>query len=108
MQSSDRTITPNELRRTETLLPLELSNSVNVLNALLVSHGMQLNSHYTDLVASRVRLQEKLYWKTGYVKILCSEVTSLDDKLDKVQRGCDALDQENKELRSQRDVASTE
>ncbi|GKA20238.1 ribonuclease H-like domain-containing protein [Tanacetum coccineum] len=94
---SNRTITPNELRRTETLLPLELSNSVNVLSALLASHGMELNSHYTDLVASRVRLQEKIYRKTGYIKVLCLEVTSLDDKLDKVQRGCDALDQENKE-----------
>ncbi|GKC87302.1 hypothetical protein Tco_1147951, partial [Tanacetum coccineum] len=79
----DRTITPAELRRTESLLPLELSNRVNILSALLVSHGMELNSRYTDLVASRVHLQEKLDRKTGYVK-------------------------ENRELRSQRDVASKE
>ncbi|GJT40753.1 hypothetical protein Tco_0940618 [Tanacetum coccineum] len=104
----DRTITPAELRRTESLLPLELSNRVNILSALLVSHGMKFNSRYTDLVASRVRLQEKLDQKTGYVKVLHSEVTSLDDKLDKVQRDSDALGQENKELRSQRDVASEE
>ncbi|GKB54645.1 hypothetical protein Tco_0905398 [Tanacetum coccineum] len=79
----DQTITLAELRRTESLLPLELSNHVNVLSALLVSHGTELNSCYTDLVASRVRLQEKLDQKTGYVKVLRSKVTSLDDKLKK-------------------------
>ncbi|GJW46548.1 hypothetical protein Tco_0078194 [Tanacetum coccineum] len=82
----DRTIILAELRRTESLLPLELSNRVNVLSALLVSHGTELNSCYTDLVASRVRLQEKLDRKTGYVKVLRSKVTSLDDKLEKVQK----------------------
>ncbi|GJX32151.1 hypothetical protein Tco_0242006 [Tanacetum coccineum] len=45
----DRTITPTELRRTESLLPLNLSNRVNVLSALLVSHGYELNSCYTNL-----------------------------------------------------------
>ncbi|GKD66796.1 hypothetical protein Tco_1308904 [Tanacetum coccineum] len=92
----DRTITPAELKRIESLLLLELSNCVNVLSTLLVSHGMELNSRYTDLVASRVRLQEKLDRKTGYVKVLRSEVTSLDKKLEKVQRDCDALGQENR------------
>ncbi|GJR55613.1 hypothetical protein Tco_1406134 [Tanacetum coccineum] len=104
----DLTITPAELKKTESLLRLELSNRVNVLSALLVSHGMELNSHYTGLVASRVCLQEKLDCKTRYVKVLRSEVTYLDDKLEKVQRDCDVLGQENKELRSQRDVASKE
>ncbi|GKF76764.1 hypothetical protein Tco_0229234, partial [Tanacetum coccineum] len=37
----DRTITPAELRRTKSLLPLELSNHVKVLSALLVSHGYE-------------------------------------------------------------------
>ncbi|GJT12315.1 hypothetical protein Tco_0859357 [Tanacetum coccineum] len=97
-----------ELGRTKSLLPLELSNRVNVLSALLVSHGYELNSHYTDLVASKVRLQEKFDRKKGDVKLLRSEVTSLDNKLEKVQRDCDALGQENRELRSQRDVASEE
>nr|GEV22922.1 hypothetical protein [Tanacetum cinerariifolium] len=46
----------------------ELSNRVNVLSALLVSHGYELNSRYTNLVASK----------------------------------------ENRDLRSQRDVASEE
>ncbi|GJW18256.1 reverse transcriptase domain-containing protein [Tanacetum coccineum] len=82
----DRTINPVELRRTESLLLLELSNRVNVLSALLVSHGTELNYRYTDLVASRVRLQQKVDRKTGYVKVLRSEVTSLDDKHEKVQR----------------------
>ncbi|GKF60984.1 hypothetical protein Tco_0177770, partial [Tanacetum coccineum] len=101
----DRTITPAELRRTESLLPLGLSNCVNVLSALLVSYGTELNSRYTDLVASRVHLQEKLDRKTRYVKVLRSEVTSLNNKLEKVQRDFEALGQENIEFRSQRDVA---
>ncbi|GJU51912.1 hypothetical protein Tco_1221467 [Tanacetum coccineum] len=104
----DRTITPAELRRTESLLPLELLNRVNVLSALLVSHGYELNSRYTDLVASKVRLQERFYRKKRDVKLLRSEVTSLENKLEKVQRDCDALGQENRELHSLRDVTSTE
>ncbi|GKC12736.1 hypothetical protein Tco_1009518, partial [Tanacetum coccineum] len=104
----DRTINPVELRRTESLLLLELSNRVNVLSALLVSHGTELNYRYTDLVASRVRLQEKVDRKTGCIKVLRSEVTSLDDKHEKVQRYFDALGQENIELHSQRDVAYEE
>nr|GEY26806.1 hypothetical protein [Tanacetum cinerariifolium] len=94
----DQTITPVELRRTDSLLPLELSSRVNVLNALLVSYGYELNSRYTDLVASRVLLQEKLDRKKGNVKLLRSKVTSLDNKLEKVRRDCDALGQENREL----------
>ncbi|GJZ16651.1 hypothetical protein Tco_0552774 [Tanacetum coccineum] len=74
----DRTITPAELRRTESLLPLELSN------------------------------HEKLDKKKEDVKLLRSEVTSLDNKLENLQRGYDALGQENRELRSQRDATSEE
>ncbi|GKD98824.1 hypothetical protein Tco_1382721, partial [Tanacetum coccineum] len=92
----DRTITPAELRRTESLLPLKLSNRVNVLSALLVSHGMKFRSRYTDLVASRVRLQEKLDRKTGYVKVLRLKVTSLDDKLNKGYK--DVVDELRKEV----------
>ncbi|GJS16051.1 zf-CCHC domain-containing protein [Tanacetum coccineum] len=40
-KSFDRTITPAKLRRTGSLLPLELLNRVNVLSALLVSHGIK-------------------------------------------------------------------
>nr|GEW29227.1 hypothetical protein [Tanacetum cinerariifolium] len=76
------TITPADLRRTESLLPLELSNRVNVLSALLVSHGYELNSRYTNLVSSKALLQEKLNQKKGM------------------------LGQENRELCSQRDAAS--
>ncbi|GKD85883.1 hypothetical protein Tco_1357037 [Tanacetum coccineum] len=68
----DRTITPAKLRRTKSLLPLELSNSVNLLSALVVSHG--------------------------YVKDLHSEVTTLDKKLEGALKDYGALDQENKEL----------
>ncbi|GJT11806.1 hypothetical protein Tco_0858848 [Tanacetum coccineum] len=77
----DRTITPAELRRTESLLPLELSNRVNVLSALLVSHGYELNSRYANLVSSKANLQEKFDKKKGDVKLLRSEVTSLDKEL---------------------------
>ncbi|GKC56654.1 hypothetical protein Tco_1084252 [Tanacetum coccineum] len=104
----DQTITPAELRRTESLLPLELSNRVNVLSALLVSHGYELNSRYANLVSSKAHLQEKLDKKKWDVKLLRSEVTSLDSKLENLQRGYDALGQENRELRSQRDAASEE
>ncbi|GKF74091.1 hypothetical protein Tco_0220423, partial [Tanacetum coccineum] len=104
----DRTITPAELRRTESLLPPELSNRVNVLSALLVYHGYELNSRYANLVSSKAHLQEKVDEKKGDVKLLRLEVTSLDNKLENLQRGYDALGQENWELRSQRDAASEE
>ncbi|GJR34610.1 hypothetical protein Tco_1210294 [Tanacetum coccineum] len=60
----DQTITPFELRRTESLLPLELSNHFNVFSALLVSHDTELNTRYTNLVAFKVRTQEKLKRKS--------------------------------------------
>ncbi|GJX81880.1 retrovirus-related pol polyprotein from transposon TNT 1-94 [Tanacetum coccineum] len=75
-----RTTTPAELWRTESLLPLELSNRIN----------------------------EKFDKKKGDVKLLHSKVTSLDSKLENLQRGYDTLGQENRELRSQRDADSEE
>ncbi|GJW16330.1 hypothetical protein Tco_0020463 [Tanacetum coccineum] len=102
----DQTITPAELKRTEYLLPLDLANCFNVLSALLVFHGAELNSHYTGLVSDRNHLQEKFDRKVGYVKVLRSEVTDLDGKLKMMQKDCDALVQENRELCSQKDVAS--
>ncbi|GKE51181.1 hypothetical protein Tco_1486337 [Tanacetum coccineum] len=104
----DQTITPAELRRTESLLPLELLNRVNVLSALLVSHGMELNTRYANLVASKARTEEKLKRKSGYVKELHSEVATLDKKLERLQRGWSVLDRENKELRSCNDVSFEE
>ncbi|GJW73780.1 hypothetical protein Tco_0133150 [Tanacetum coccineum] len=104
----DRMITPAELRRTESLLLLELSNRVNVISAMLVSHGYELNSRYTNLVSSSAHLQEMLDKRKGDVNLLRSEVTSLDNKFENLQRGCDALGQENRELRSHRDAASEE
>ncbi|GJS82965.1 hypothetical protein Tco_0749506 [Tanacetum coccineum] len=81
----DCTITPAKLRRTESLLPLELVNRVNVLSALLVSHGTELNNCYSNLVNRKSRTQEKLDHKTKYVKELRLEVTTLDEKLGKSQ-----------------------
>ncbi|GKB90824.1 hypothetical protein Tco_0963096 [Tanacetum coccineum] len=104
----DQTITSAELRRTESLLPLELSNRVNVLSVLLVSHGYELNSRYANLVSSKAHLQEKFNKKKGDVKLLRLEVTSLDSNLENLKRGYDTLGQENRELHSQRDAASEE
>ncbi|GJS64309.1 hypothetical protein Tco_0678873 [Tanacetum coccineum] len=67
-----------------------------------------LNSHYANFISSKAHLQEKLDKKKGDVKLLRSEVTSLDNKLENLQRGYDALGHENRELRSQRDAASEE
>ncbi|GKB14827.1 hypothetical protein Tco_0848750 [Tanacetum coccineum] len=61
-----------------------------------------------ELLGGLARLQEKFDQKKGDVRLLCSEVTSLDDKLEKLQRDYDALGQENRELCSQRDAASEE
>nr|GEV04388.1 reverse transcriptase domain-containing protein [Tanacetum cinerariifolium] len=44
---------------------------------------------------------EKLDQKKGDVRLLCSKVTSLNDKIQKLQRDYDALVHENKELCSQ-------
>nr|GEZ04153.1 reverse transcriptase domain-containing protein [Tanacetum cinerariifolium] len=82
----DKTITPAELRRTESLLPLELSNHVNVLSDLLVSHGYELNSCYTNLVSSRAHLQEKLDQKKGDEnRELCSQRDATSEEVKKLQ-----------------------
>ncbi|GJQ95494.1 hypothetical protein Tco_0006633, partial [Tanacetum coccineum] len=86
-----RTITPAKLKRTESLLPLELSNRVNVLSAPLVSHGYELNSRYTNLVSSSAHLQEKLDKKKGDVKLLRSENELVLEK-SKSQGYKDAMD----------------
>nr|GEU94196.1 hypothetical protein [Tanacetum cinerariifolium] len=95
MKALDRTITLDALRRTESLLPLELSNHVNVLIALFVSYGYELNSHYANLVSFKAQLQEKLDKKKRGVKLIRSEVTSLDSKLENLQReSCSKLSDE--------------
>ncbi|GJT58932.1 hypothetical protein Tco_1002465 [Tanacetum coccineum] len=84
----------------------DLSNCFNVPSALLVSHGAELNSCYTGLVMARNRLQEKFDRKAGYVKLLRSDVMTLDGKLESMLKDCDALGQENRELCSQKDDTS--
>nr|GEU61556.1 hypothetical protein [Tanacetum cinerariifolium] len=86
------------------LLYILKRNGTGLMHQKVISY----NSLYTDLVASRVRLQEKLDRKKGDVKLLRSEVTSLENKLEKLQRDYDTLGQENRDLHSQRDVASFE
>nr|GEW21083.1 hypothetical protein [Tanacetum cinerariifolium] len=74
----DRTFTPAELKRTKSLLPLDISN----------------------------RFNEKFDRKARYVKVLRSEVTNLDGKLKRIRKDFDALGKENRELRSQKYDAS--
>ncbi|GKC33329.1 hypothetical protein Tco_1040623, partial [Tanacetum coccineum] len=78
----DQTITPAELKITEYLLPLDLVNHFNVLSALLVFHGAELNSHYTCLVSARNRLQEKFDRKAGE---LCSQKDVASVKVKELQ-----------------------
>nr|GEY94779.1 putative reverse transcriptase domain-containing protein [Tanacetum cinerariifolium] len=78
----DQTITPAELRRTKSLIPLELLNYAH--------------------------LHDKFDKKKGDVKLLHSKVTYLDSKIEDLQRGYNTLGQENRKLRSQRDAAFEE
>ncbi|GJT69638.1 hypothetical protein Tco_1028924 [Tanacetum coccineum] len=64
----------------------------------------QMSYPYEGLVTARNRLQEKFDWKDGYVKVICSKVMTLDGKLERMQKDSDALGQENRELRLQKDV----
>ncbi|GKA02059.1 hypothetical protein Tco_0674724 [Tanacetum coccineum] len=73
---------------------------MNVLTALLVSHGTKMNSRYAALAASNNHLQEKVKRKVGYVFELCSKISNLEEKYEKVQQDWHVLDQENKDLRS--------
>nr|GEU72472.1 hypothetical protein [Tanacetum cinerariifolium] len=57
----DRTITHAELRKTESLLPLELSNRFNVLNALLVLMELKrLQARLADAKVSSAGLTDEL------------------------------------------------
>nr|GFB61721.1 hypothetical protein [Tanacetum cinerariifolium] len=60
---------------------------------LLVSHRVELNSRYTGLVTARNRLQGNFDRKAGYVKVLRSEVMTLDGKLERIQMDFDDLNQ---------------
>nr|GEY59596.1 hypothetical protein [Tanacetum cinerariifolium] len=91
----DQTITRAELRRTKSLLPLELSNRMNVLSALLVSHGYELNSRYTNLVSSKALLHEKLNKKKGDVRDAASEdVKKLQSQLIDAKAASEVLTKE--------------
>ncbi|GKB92053.1 hypothetical protein Tco_0964325 [Tanacetum coccineum] len=85
MKALDQTITPAELRRTESLLQLELSNRVNVLSALLVSHGYGVDSGLCNLVSSNAYLQEKFDKKKGDVKLLRLERDAASKDVRKLQ-----------------------
>ncbi|GKC10408.1 hypothetical protein Tco_1007190 [Tanacetum coccineum] len=82
----DRTITPIKLKRTESLLPLQMSNRMSVLAALLASHSTEINSRYTALVASNARLREKIKHNVGYLTELCFEISDLEEKHKKVHQ----------------------
>ncbi|GJZ63893.1 hypothetical protein Tco_0620314 [Tanacetum coccineum] len=59
----------------------EFLNRVNVLSALLVSYGYELNSCYANLVSSKAHLQEKLNKKKGYRDAAFEEVKKLQSQL---------------------------
>nr|GEU36336.1 reverse transcriptase domain-containing protein [Tanacetum cinerariifolium] len=80
----DWTITPAKLEKTKSLLLLESSNQMSVLTTLLASHGMKMNSRYTSLVASKVCSREKLKHKVECISQLRSEISTLEEKYDKV------------------------
>nr|GEU56254.1 hypothetical protein [Tanacetum cinerariifolium] len=63
----------------------DLSNRVNVLSTLLVSHGYELNSHYANLVSSKAHLQEKFDKKKRDVKWLRSERDATSEEVRKLQ-----------------------
>nr|GEV92084.1 reverse transcriptase domain-containing protein [Tanacetum cinerariifolium] len=69
------------------------ANRFNVLSAMLVSHVVKLNSCHIGLVSATNPLLEKFDQKAGYVKVLCSEVTDLDGKLERMQKDHDAFNQ---------------
>nr|GEU97664.1 hypothetical protein [Tanacetum cinerariifolium] len=68
----DRTITLADLKRTESLLPLQLFNRMSVLTSLFV--------------VSNTRLREKIKRKLGYLTELHSEISDLGEKHEKVKR----------------------
>ncbi|GJR04250.1 hypothetical protein Tco_0527234 [Tanacetum coccineum] len=80
-----QTITPAELKRTESLLSLQLSNQISVLTALLASHGIEMNSRYTTLVAFKARLREKRKRKENRELRSLSDTSSEEFKNLKVQ-----------------------
>ncbi|GJY81120.1 hypothetical protein Tco_0493871 [Tanacetum coccineum] len=57
---------------------------MNVLTAFLASHGIEMNSHYTALVASKARSREKLKHKVECISELRSEISTLEEKYDKL------------------------
>ncbi|GKC92483.1 hypothetical protein Tco_1157925 [Tanacetum coccineum] len=63
--------------------PLDLSNRMNVLTALLASYGTEMNSRNTAFVASKARLREKLKNKVQCISKLRSEISTLEEKYDK-------------------------
>nr|GEZ27049.1 hypothetical protein [Tanacetum cinerariifolium] len=99
----DQTITPAELKRTESLLSLDLANCFKVLSALLISHGVEVNSRYTGLVTARNHLRKKFDQKarelraqkdaaSDKVKELQTELTDLALEKARSQGYKDAMD----------------
>nr|GEX89533.1 hypothetical protein [Tanacetum cinerariifolium] len=79
----DQTFTPAELKRTKSLLPLDLSNRFNVLSALLVSYEAELNSRYTSLDFDALgkedrELSSQKYDASDKVKELQTELTDAE------------------------------
>nr|GEZ57232.1 hypothetical protein [Tanacetum cinerariifolium] len=74
--------------KVEGMSPLELSNRMSVLTALIVSHGLELNVHYTSLTHSTTRPHTKVKHKMEMVDKLSSELASVKEKHKNVQEEC--------------------
>ncbi|GJZ64874.1 hypothetical protein Tco_0621570 [Tanacetum coccineum] len=75
------------------------------------THGEEIDLTLFPLALGPYQMScpyEVLCWfpMAGYVKVLRSEVTTLDGKLERMQKDCAALGQENRELCSKKDAAS--
>ncbi|GJW19713.1 retrovirus-related pol polyprotein from transposon TNT 1-94 [Tanacetum coccineum] len=81
---------------------------MSVLTSLIASHGTKMNSHYDALIASNAHLWEKVKRKVVQLTELRYEFSNMEEKYEKVQKGCRALDHENEDLRSFRDASSDE
>ncbi|GKB86741.1 hypothetical protein Tco_0959013 [Tanacetum coccineum] len=99
---------PAELPRVDIMSLLKLSSRMNVLTALLVSHGTEMNVRYSSLAHSAERLQTKVKYKVGQVGDLSFELSTLKEINGKLEEQCHDCGKKNKKLRKVNDSLSVE
>ncbi|GJV37510.1 hypothetical protein Tco_1409987, partial [Tanacetum coccineum] len=84
----NRTLTPAELVKVEGMSPIELSDRISVLTALIISHGPKLNVQYTSLAHQLLDFKQRLRTKwqrlTSRNKKLKKSNESLSDMVKKL------------------------